>query len=131
MSWLAPALAGLVTLLVLDGLWLGLVARGFYKREIGTLLAATPNWTAAALFYALYLFAVLYFAVFPGLERQSLAFTLQRAAVLGLVAYGTYDLTNWATLAHWSAKVVVADMLWGVVITAAMAWAAYTVAERF
>lgn len=125
MAFLLPYFAGLLTLLALDALWLGVVARGFYQRELGSLLAVTPNWGAAALFYCLYVFAVLYFAVWPGAEKHSLAYTLEHAAVLGLVAYGTYDLTNWAVLSQWSAKVTAADMLWGVVLTMAVAAAAY------
>jgi uncharacterized membrane protein len=112
-------LATLVAFLVLDGLWLGLVARVFYRQHLGYLMAPHANVLAAALFYLLFVAAVLFFVVVPGLKAGSLGPTLLRAAFFGLVTYATYDLTNQATMRNWPVIVTVVDMLWGTGVTVA------------
>ncbi len=109
---------------VLDLLWLGVIARNFYQSRLAHLLSSHVNWTAALIFYAVYAGGVLLFAVIPNLPHGSIFRTALWGAVLGLFAYGTYDLTNWATLKEWPASVVIVDMLWGGVITAVTAAAA-------
>jgi uncharacterized membrane protein len=104
--------------LVLDLLWLGVIARDFYHGQIGPLLRQPFNPAAAAVFYLLYLGGVLFFAMAPALAAQSLKTAALYGALLGLFAYGTYDLTNLATLKGWTVPLVVADMLWGALLTA-------------
>lgn len=116
--------AALVAMAVIDGLWLGLVARSFYRRHLAPLMAERPNWTAAAAFYLLYVLGVTVFAVLPGVEADSLLDAAWRGALFGLVAYATYDLTNAATLRGWPTIVVVVDMAWGTVLSATVAAAA-------
>lgn len=112
----AYAAAGIV-FLVLDLLWLGVVAKGFYHGQIGGLLREPFNIPAAIAFYALYLGGVLFFAMAPGIAAQSLKTAAVCGFLLGLFAYGTYDLTNLATLKHWTVAITVVDMLWGAVLT--------------
>ena len=110
----------LVTLLAffaIDMLWLGLVARTFYRKYLGFLMAPSPNWLAAIIFYLLFILGILVFVVLPGLEDNSLKTTLLRAALFGLITYATYDLTNLATLKDWPILVTIVDMLWGVVLS--------------
>lgn len=118
----------LCAFLLLDGLWLGLVARGFYRRHLGFLLGDEVRWGAAALFYVLYVAGVLILVVLPNQEA-----TLVRTALLGglfgLCAYAAYDLTNLATVARWPVLVTVVDMVWGTVLTAATALAGGMVAR--
>ncbi len=97
-------------------LWLGLAARSFYQQQLGYLMAASPNWFAAILFYLLFVAGLLGFVVLPGLRDNSLKSTLLHAALFGLIAYATYDLTNLATLKGWPALLSLVDMLWGTVI---------------
>jgi uncharacterized membrane protein len=114
---LGAALAAAVTMLVLDLTWIGFVARSAYDM-LGALKAPQANLLAAALFYTFYLVAVFVHAVLPS-PRVGLA--ARRGAGLGLVAYATYELTNWAVLAGWPALLVPVDVGWGVVLTASVA----------
>ena len=115
----------------LDFVWLSRVAIGFYRSQIGETLRDRPNMLAAGLFYLFYIAGIVYFAVLPGLQKDSLAVACLNGALLGLIAYGTYDMTNLATLKNWSLTVSIVDMLWGTVLTALSASAAYWVVSRF
>lgn len=118
-------LATLVAFLIIDMAWLGLVARPFYNKYLGFLMAPSPNWLAAAVFYLLFIVGILVFAVLPGLQAGSLVTTLWRAALFGLIAYATYDLTNLATIRDWPLIVTVVDMIWGTVLSVAVSLAGY------
>ena len=121
-------IAYLATALVffgLDFIWLSRVAVNFYRTEIGGILADRPNMLAAGLFYLIYIAGIVYFAVHLALERQSLPVALINGALLGLIAYGTYDMTNLATLKNWPVNLTIVDMTWGTVLTAVAAGAGY------
>ena len=115
--------------LLLDGIWLGLIAQPFYQKEIGFLLAENPNWAAAGVFYLLFVAGLVFFVVEPALRagtppgRAAL-----RGAFFGLVAYATYDLTNLATMNGWPIVLTIVDMAWGTALgaltTLAGVWAA-------
>ncbi len=124
----AWAAASLVTM-SLDLLWLGVLARGFYRREIGHLMTDRIGWPAAAAFYVLYGGGVLYFCAAGALREGGLRAAALHGAALGLLVYGTYDLTNMAVLRNWSARLSAADVLWGVCLTAAASAAAYGAAR--
>ncbi len=125
MYYLKVYLAALVGFLAIDMVWLVIVARGFYRKHLGFLLSDQPNWWAAAVFYLLFVAGLLVFAVFPGLQANS----LRKAAVLGcffgLVTYATYDLTNLATVKNWPWLVTVVDMVWGAVLAASVSCIGY------
>lgn len=104
----------LIAFFAIDMVWLGLVARSFYRKHLGFIMAPRPNWVAAITFYLLFILGVLYFVVAPGLESGSLGTTLLRAALFGLITYATYDLTNLATLKDWPLIVTLVDILWGI-----------------
>lgn len=129
MRMLAAYVGAFLTLAVLDGAWLGLVARDFYQSRVGDLLLPKPNWGVAAIFYLAYPAGVVLFAVAPALDAGSVL----RAAVLGLLlgalAYGTYDLTNLATLKGWSAAVALVDVAWGAFATAVAAGGGFLLAR--
>ncbi len=109
----------------IDLVWLGVVARDFYREHLGHLMRHDVVWGAAALFYALYLTGILVFAVLPGLEAGSLARTVGLGAFFGLVAYATFDLTAMALLRDFPLKVVVVDLAWGTVLTGTVAAAGW------
>jgi uncharacterized membrane protein len=115
---------------LLDFLWLGTIAKTFYRTQIGKLLLDAPNMTAAVLFYVIYVGGVVLFVVSPALEKESLWYALTRGALFGFVAYATYDLTNLATLKGFTLKVVMVDMLWGTFLTAAVAGATFYICHR-
>jgi uncharacterized membrane protein len=101
-------------------LWLGLVARTFYRKYLGFLLSPSPNWTAAILFYLLFIAGLLIFAVVPGLQANSFGKALLLGALFGLLTYATYDLTNLATIKDWPLIVTVVDLVWGVVLASSV-----------
>lgn len=120
--WLAYG-AALIVMAVLDAVWLGLVAREFYRDEMGELLAPQVRKLPAALFYLAYPAALVALALQPA--PDSMATAVWRSALVGLVAYGTYDLTNLATLRHWSVTLALADVAWGTLASAAAGAAAF------
>jgi uncharacterized membrane protein len=117
----------LLAFLVLDGLWLGVLMAPTYRALLGPLMLDQPLLAPAAVFYLLYVFGCVVFVVLP-------AKTWQRAsalgALLGLVAYGTYDLSNWATLNGWSAQLALMDMAWGTLATCIACTVGYWVARK-
>jgi uncharacterized membrane protein len=120
-----------VTLLVLDAIWLGLVARTFYRDQLGDLMLPQPNLAIAAVFYIFFTVAVVVLAVMPALSAESIGKALLFGAILGLAAYGTYDITNLSTLKGWPGVLSAVDMAWGTVITAASAGGGYAAARYF
>ena len=116
----AATLATAAAMLVLDLVWLGFVARGLYDSAIGPLRRPEVLWPAALLFYAFYLAVTVGWAVLGGTGPIHAS---RRGAGLGLVAYATYELTNWAVLRDWPAWIVPVDVAWGVALTAVAALA--------
>jgi uncharacterized membrane protein len=107
----------LIVLTGLDGLWLGFISKSFYQKHLGYLFTDKVSWWPIAIFYPLYAVGVLVFAVIPALEAKSLFEAVWRGALLGLVAYAAYDLTNQATITKWPLIITVADLAWGVAVT--------------
>ena len=120
--------ATLAVFLAIDMVWLGFAAKGFYQRHLGELLRPDVRWGAAILFYLIFIGGILLFAVLPALERASIRHAMLLGGLFGLIAYATYDLTNLATLKGFPPIVVVVDMVWGFVLTAVVAGAAYRIA---
>jgi uncharacterized membrane protein len=120
--------ASAATMLVLDGIWLSTMAKRLYRPRLGDLVAENFHLAPAAAFYVTYVAGTYFLAVQPALAEGRVDLAAIRGAALGFVAYATYDLTNQATLRHWSTTVTVADMAWGTVLTAITAgvgaWAA-------
>jgi uncharacterized membrane protein len=117
----------LAAFLAIDMLWLGWIARPFYQKQLGFLLAPETNRLAALIFYLLFVVGLLVFVVVPGLQADSLRTTLLRAALFGLVTYAAYDLTNHATVKDWPLQVTIVDMLWGTVLSTVVSWIGFTV----
>ena len=117
-------------LLVLDAVWLGLVAQPLYQRGIGHLMAEQPRWTAAVAFYLVYPLGLLRFAVLPHQSDRAMAPSLQAAALFGFFAYATYDLSNLATLRDWPVGLSLIDIAWGSVVSTAAAVAGKRVLDR-
>jgi len=110
----------LITLIVffsIDFLWLGFIAAKLYREQLGFLMRDQIKWGPALLFYLLYVGGILFFSLIPALEQKSGLFALYSGALLGLICYATYDLTNLATLKDWPIKIVIYDLLWGTFLT--------------
>lgn len=121
--------SGLLLFLALDYLWLGHLARDFYARQLGDLLRDPPQLGIAALFYLAYVAGIVFFAVMPALRGADVGQAALHGALLGLLAYGTYDITNLATVRDWPWLISAVDMVWGTFISATTATAAYLVAR--
>lgn len=128
-TMLKPYLTALLVLGVLDGVWLGWLMRSFYRRHIGAQMADQPRWRPALLFYLSYPAALIVLALLPAGQPPMLQ--VARAALVGLVAYGVYDLTNRATLRHWPLKLALVDVAWGTFASTAAGAAAVWVAHGF
>lgn len=103
--------------LIVDLTWLGFIARGLYKKYLGGFLSDNVNWTAAIIFYLIYVAGILIFAVYPAVSKDSVIHAIIMGALLGFLAYATYDLTNLATLKGWPVQIVIIDILWGSALT--------------
>lgn len=115
---------------LIDMLWLGFVANKFYQSQLSHLLGSV-NWTAAVIFYLIYIVGILIFAVVPGIETGSLQKAVVYGALFGFFTYATYDLTNYATLRDWPVQVVVVDIIWGAVLSSSVAAVSYYLGKTF
>jgi uncharacterized membrane protein len=122
-------IASLVVFFAVDMVWLVLVARSFYKKYLGFLMAPAINWVAAILFYLLFIAGILVFVVLPGVKENSLQNTVFRAIFFGLITYATYDLTNLATIKDWPLTVTIVDLIWGMVVTTIVSVAGFYIAK--
>jgi uncharacterized membrane protein len=114
----------------LDFIWLSTATSRFYRPLLGGLLLEKPNMTVAALFYLVYVAGLVVFAVAPALEAGSWSQALGRGMLLGLIAYGTYDFTNLATLKGWPLLVSAVDILWGIVLSAGAATMGFLITRK-
>jgi uncharacterized membrane protein len=106
---------------VIDLGWITLVVNKMYREELGSIVLAKPRAAAGALFYVIYIAGLVYFAIHPAILHGTVMSAVRDGALYGLFTYATFDLTNWAVLKPWTLKVVVADVGWGIVISAAVA----------
>lgn len=116
MAYLLAYAATAAAFIIADGIWLSLMVPRFYRPALGDLLIAGVNLWPALVFYAAFPIGLVIFAVVPALKAQSLLLALLYGALFGLFTYGTYDLTNAATLKGWPLSITLADMAWGTVL---------------
>lgn len=128
-QWVVVYAASLAAFLAIDLVWLGKIARGFYRRQLADLMLEKLKWQPALGFYLLYIFGLLVLVVAPAVEAGSALRAGALGALLGCVSYATYDLSNFATLKKWPAAVVAADILWGAFLTGAVSLIAYAAAQ--
>ena len=115
----------------IDMLWLGVIAKNFYREKLSFIFTGEVNWLPAVIFYLIYIGGILYFAILPGISSDNWKMVLLNGAVLGFLCYSTYDLTNMATIKQWPLIVVVVDIIWGTVLTGSVAVLSYFAASRF
>ena len=125
MNFVIAYVCTLIVFLAVDFLWLGVVARGFYASQLGGLMRENIAFLAAGGFYLAYVAGIVLLAVMPALAEGSWVKAAVNGAVLGLVAYGTYDMTNLATLKGWPVTVSIVDMGWGTILTSMSAIAGF------
>jgi len=115
----------LLAFLLLDGIWLGLIAKRFYNEQLGSLKRDKPLWLAAVIFYLMYIAGVTWLAVLPAITSGQMADAAKTGALIGFLGYGTYDMTNLATVKNWPWKLSVVDWAWGTFLTGVSAAFAY------
>jgi uncharacterized membrane protein len=123
----------LVTLAMFVGIdlvWLGFIAKSFYRAEIGTLFAEKMSLPAAVAFYVIYAAGLMFFAIQPSLSTGGWTRALMLGGLFGFIAYATYDLSNLATLRGWTVKLAVVDMMWGAALSGFTAAAALLMSGR-
>ncbi|MGV8921099.1 MAG: DUF2177 family protein [Pseudomonas sp.] len=121
----------LLVLLIGDGIWLGLLMGSTYRSWLGPLMRETPVIAPAIAFYLVYALGIVVFGVLPGLQKQRWGRAAAGSAFLGLVAYGTYDLSNWSTLQGWPAALALVDIGWGIVLSGLAGTGSYLLTRRF
>lgn len=115
---------------VIDMIWLGFVAKDFYRGQIGALMKSDVNWTAAIIFYMIFIAGLVVFVIAPAVEKGSWTHALLFGALFGLVCYATYDLTNLALAKDWPLLVTLVDLAWGAALSASVSTATYFIANK-
>lgn len=103
----------LAVFFTIDMIWLALVAKDVYRREIGFMMSNKPNWLAAIVFYLIFIAGIVFFVINPAIEKDSWTYALFVGLFFGFITYATYDLTNLATLKDWPIKITIIDLIWG------------------
>ena len=114
----------------IDMLWLGIIAKNFYRAQIGHLMKSDVNWTAAIIFYLIFIVGLVVFVIYPSVEKGSWTHALLFGALFGLVCYATYDLTNLAVAKDWPLLVTIVDLIWGAVLAALVSVITYFIAIK-
>jgi uncharacterized membrane protein len=114
----------------IDMVWLGLIAKNFYAKQIGFLMKTDINWVAAIIFYLLFIVGLVLFVITPALEKHSWINALLLGVLFGLITYATYDLTNLATIKNWPLLVTIVDLIWGMVLAALVSVISFFIATK-
>lgn len=109
-----------IVFLFIDLVWLGFIAKDLYRKYLGSFLSENVNWTAAIIFYLLYIVGISIFAIYPAVNKDSVFNAIILGGLFGFFAYATYDLTNLATLKDWPLIIVFIDIIWGAILTASV-----------
>jgi len=127
MNFLKMYLIAFVVFLLIDAIWLSLIANNFYKKYLGFLMKDSPNFVAAGIFYLVFIVGLVYFVIMPGIDAGSIGKILLGGVLFGFITYATYDLTNLATIKDWPLTVTIVDLLWGSFLSTAISLATYLI----
>jgi uncharacterized membrane protein len=115
----------------IDLIWLGVIAKNLYQRYLGYLLAPEVNWTAAIVFYLLFVAGMVFFVVNPALEKGDIVYAILAGGFFGFITYATYDLTNLATIRDWPLTITIIDLIWGTVLSGLTSTISFLVVKTF
>lgn len=121
----------IVVFFLVDIVWLGFISKNLYKKYLGNFMAPNVNWTAALIFYFLFIAGLVFFVINPAIEKESLRYAILVGGLFGLITYSTYDLTNLATFKNWPLNITVIDIIWGTILNSATSGITFLVASRF
>lgn len=120
-----------VVFFLVDIIWLGFISKNLYQKYLGDFMAPKVNWTAAIIFYFIFIAGLVFFAINPAIEKESLKYAILVGGFFGFIAYSTYDLTNLSTLKDWPINITIIDITWGTFLNAATSGITFLVANRF
>ncbi len=123
-------LIALPVFFAIDMIWLGLIAKNFYREQIGLLMKNDINWIAAIIFYLLFIMGLIIFVITPAVTNNSWQHAFIFGALFGFFTYATYDLTNLATLKDWPLMVTIVDLIWGTVLAASVSTITFFIASK-
>jgi uncharacterized membrane protein len=119
----------LIVFLIIDMCWLGIIAKNLYQKYLGGFLTDKVNWTAAIVFYLIYIVGISIFAIYPAVNKNSAFYAILMGALFGIFTYATYDLTNLATLKGWPLNIVFIDILWGAFLSAIVSFSGFHIVK--
>ncbi len=125
MEFLKLYLIAFVVFIIIDGLWLGIISKKLYKKELGHLMSTSVNYIAAVVFYLLFIVGLVYFVILPGITDKNVGEIIISGLLFGLISYSTYDLTNLATLKSWPLKITIIDLIWGSFLSTSVSLVTY------
>ena len=128
-STIISYLLTLIVFLIIDMFWLGIIAKNLYQKYLGGFLTDRVNWTAALIFYLIYVVGISIFAIYPAVHKDSAYNALLMGALFGIFTYATYDLTNLATLKDWPLNIVFIDILWGAFLSALVSFSGFHIVK--
>ena len=117
-SFLILYLLTVVVFFAIDIVWLGVISKKFYRDQLGAVMSPKVNWTAAIIFYLIFIFGIVFFVIYPAVAGDNITMAIGYGALFGFIAYATYDLTNLATIKGWPTLVTVVDLVWGSFLSA-------------
>lgn len=120
----------LTVFLAIDMVWLTLIAKGFYAKQLGYVMAKNPNLVAALTFYVIFIAGLVFFVIAPSLDKKMWMHAVFTGAFFGLVTYATYDLTNLATIRDWPLVITIIDMIWGTILSASVSGISFFIARK-
>ena len=128
--WLKLFAITLPVFFAIDMVWLTVVAPGFYRAQIGSLMKADVNWWAAIVFYLVFIAGMVFFVIAPAIEKTSWRHALFAGAAFGFVTYATFDLTNLALMKDWPVPVTLVDLAWGTVLSGSVSLISFAIARK-
>ena len=131
LKYLSAYIATIIFMFIVDLIWLSQLAQPLYQAGIGHLMAAQPKLGFAALFYLVFVFGLLWFALRPNIAAKGVKSTFIAGAVFGFFVYASYDLTNLALLKDWPLKLSLIDMTWGTLLSGSCAAVAKFIFSKF
>ena len=120
-------LVAFVVFFAIDLVWLGVVAKNMYKEHLGFIMSPNVNWVAAIGFYMVFIAGLIFFALNPAIEKNSIVYAILVGGFFGFITYATYDMTNLATLKDWPVFITVVDIIWGTILCSLTTTASFLV----
>ena len=128
-TFIKTYLVALPVFFAIDMVWLGLVAKGLYRKHLGHLLSPRPRWAAAIAFYLVFIAGIVFFSVMPALTAGSIGKAALYGVLFGFFAYATYDLTNLATIKEWPLLITIIDLCWGMFLCGSVSVVSYIISS--